>query len=488
MHDVELEAIEQHPETFVHKLLDGARAFPPEDCGGVPGYQRCCQALEPGRARTAGGAEEMQERQELLEWLGSWRPERFDLEATRERFDGAAIPRARRAAEPSVGNARPEPSQGITAAPRPGAPTVSRPAGMGWHLFRIVRAGSTHPPGESVTTGLACIRRPGRRPCPGRIVVRRHEREDEIEWRCSDCSDGGSISGWPGGGDDFSEEADAHRRRGEEETSIRLPLDVYGALVHERNIAIVPSRFLYSARASAGQVELRGDLGELEVLHEETCDEVNHQELGKHHERLEAALEVFRAALRTDLSADREAAEEAAVAAATHGLRETGETLVLERKVREILGVREVRYRELRHFLGRISDFLERVEEFGRRAPSGGLRVCRSLLKGIGEMAANIHADENDLGVENRAIAEAAIEMAGRLGSTSEGLRPLLVDLLDLWLADDCCAFYFVPDLVAKLELGERERSWLLERIDERRAGRAGAGAEELKALADRLR
>lgn len=266
-----------------------------------------------------------------------------------------------------------------------------------------------------------------------------------------------------------------------------------------RNIAITPSRFLCSARASAGQVELKGDLDELEELYEATCAEANHVELGKHQERLEAALEVFRAALQPDLSTDREAAEKAAVAAATHGLRltdeerdslrllyrsswellagvgkdrpdrigrllrETGETLVLERKVREILGVQDVRYRELRHFLGRISDFLERVEESGHRAPSGGLQVCRSLLRGIGEMA-------------------------GRLGSTSDGLRPLLEDLLDLWRADDCGASHFVPDLLAKLELGSRERNWLRKRIDERLAGGAGAGTEELNALAERLR
>jgi|GEM_PF-889641 len=56
------------------ELLDGARSFPPEDSGGIPGYDDCVAVandpkLDPERA----------------EWLGDWKPERFDRVALRRR-------------------------------------------------------------------------------------------------------------------------------------------------------------------------------------------------------------------------------------------------------------------------------------------------------------------------------------------------------------------------------------------------------------------
>ncbi len=47
--------------------LAGERAGPPEDCGGIPGYYDCIKALKD-RDNSEG----------LLDWLGRWRPDRFD--------------------------------------------------------------------------------------------------------------------------------------------------------------------------------------------------------------------------------------------------------------------------------------------------------------------------------------------------------------------------------------------------------------------------
>jgi hypothetical protein len=68
-HDVELRGIVELPERFNVRLLDGARFFPTEDCGGVPGYYRCVEIFH-GRIKD----------EEFREWLGDWDPERFDLE------------------------------------------------------------------------------------------------------------------------------------------------------------------------------------------------------------------------------------------------------------------------------------------------------------------------------------------------------------------------------------------------------------------------
>jgi len=56
----------------VPRCVAGRRACPPEDCGGVPGYEQALEIL----ANTAHP-----EHQELLVWIGNFDPKRFDLEA-----------------------------------------------------------------------------------------------------------------------------------------------------------------------------------------------------------------------------------------------------------------------------------------------------------------------------------------------------------------------------------------------------------------------
>jgi hypothetical protein len=56
------------------KCIDGARACPPEDCGGVWGYEDMLEALKDSKHEGHESA---------LEWLGEdFDPEAFDLEAT----------------------------------------------------------------------------------------------------------------------------------------------------------------------------------------------------------------------------------------------------------------------------------------------------------------------------------------------------------------------------------------------------------------------
>jgi len=76
LHEVKLETIEKHDGAFKRRLLDGARSFPPEDCGGLGGYENCIEVA-------AGG----DDADELREWLGDWKPEHLDLAATKRRFD-----------------------------------------------------------------------------------------------------------------------------------------------------------------------------------------------------------------------------------------------------------------------------------------------------------------------------------------------------------------------------------------------------------------
>ncbi len=63
------------------ELTDGAGACPPEDCGGVPGYQNLIKTLSSGK---------MREKDELRQWLNDcgyrdFDPSVFDMEAAKMR-------------------------------------------------------------------------------------------------------------------------------------------------------------------------------------------------------------------------------------------------------------------------------------------------------------------------------------------------------------------------------------------------------------------
>lgn len=65
------------------------------------------------------------------------------------------------------------------------------------HLGAIVASITQLPSHKVALTPVRCRRRPGRRPCPGRIEAVVTE-EWSIEWQCPACGDNGSISGWQG--------------------------------------------------------------------------------------------------------------------------------------------------------------------------------------------------------------------------------------------------------------------------------------------------
>jgi len=80
-HEVTLRRIVTLKASLRRRLLDGQRAFPPEDCGSYPGYERC--------VAVARGARLTKDEQEcdLKRWLGDWNPERFELQAMKKHFD-----------------------------------------------------------------------------------------------------------------------------------------------------------------------------------------------------------------------------------------------------------------------------------------------------------------------------------------------------------------------------------------------------------------
>ncbi|MBI5527093.1 MAG: plasmid pRiA4b ORF-3 family protein [Deltaproteobacteria bacterium] len=92
-HEVCLRGMVEDKEAFKRRLLDGARACPQEDSGGIGGYRRFSKIVNTGKDPYGEDVEE------ALEWLDGWDPETFDLAKAKAKFDkkgGKGSSKARR--------------------------------------------------------------------------------------------------------------------------------------------------------------------------------------------------------------------------------------------------------------------------------------------------------------------------------------------------------------------------------------------------------
>ncbi len=96
-------------------------------------------------------------------------------------------PTAARLSWREAGGRPPRPDSMKPIVPVPGTPLAR-------FVARMVMAAGAHPAGSEVATFLACRRRPGRRPCRGRLVLRRQEVPPTVDWSCPRCGDSGVLS------------------------------------------------------------------------------------------------------------------------------------------------------------------------------------------------------------------------------------------------------------------------------------------------------
>lgn len=80
-HEVKLIRVVSDKVSFKRRLLNGERACPPEDSGGLPGYEHLVHFIQTGEDIVGDDPEG------LRTWLGGWTPEAFDIEAVRAKFD-----------------------------------------------------------------------------------------------------------------------------------------------------------------------------------------------------------------------------------------------------------------------------------------------------------------------------------------------------------------------------------------------------------------
>lgn len=158
-------------------------------------------------------------------------------------------------------------------------------------LGDIVRAATAGDVGGVWETALPCARRPGRRACPGRMLVQRTAPEEPIRWQCSACGDDGVISGWDGSPHDL-------RRRGLQvsQPTIEVAISLHVAatirdlqLLLDRDV----ERLICRARARGDRAVLAVADGDADELIGAVAAEANHDPDRRRQRRLHTAVQAL---------------------------------------------------------------------------------------------------------------------------------------------------------------------------------------------------
>lgn len=84
LHSVTLRHVFEDDEIFLRELLDGAGSFPPENCGGLHGYEELVTFKETGKIPNSMRGDDAINIMDLLE---DWSPHHFDFDKTKAFFD-----------------------------------------------------------------------------------------------------------------------------------------------------------------------------------------------------------------------------------------------------------------------------------------------------------------------------------------------------------------------------------------------------------------
>ncbi|MGH2722182.1 MAG: hypothetical protein ACRDJO_11380 [Actinomycetota bacterium] len=160
------------------------------------------------------------------------------------------------------------------------------------YVGHIVGAATATPPGQILCTPLPCRRRPGRRLCPGRLLVRRTDAPRQIAWRCPACSEEGVIRNWHGTMWDLSPPLTL----GDAPKAAVLDIDQYRQLLSIRVLDNDALRILHAAQLTDEGVLLIGGEDDLDYLMEFVAAEANHELNRRRQAALDEILGVLSAA------------------------------------------------------------------------------------------------------------------------------------------------------------------------------------------------
>jgi hypothetical protein len=168
-------------------------------------------------------------------------------------------------------------------------------------LSRIVRAGTAGDAGSARTSGLPCDRRPGRRPCPGRLVLRRAGAEPSIAWRCSACGDEGVVSGWEGSPFDLRRTRPVAVPRDRERVVVdaEVAVTLYDLLTVDADT----ERMIFRAETADAGIALDGGREDFDMLLDAVAAEANHADDRRRRQRLDAAYDVMSRAVERHFKA-----------------------------------------------------------------------------------------------------------------------------------------------------------------------------------------
>lgn len=165
---------------------------------------------------------------------------------------------------------------------------------MAERLGDIVRAGTSGDVGSTWISALGCYRRPGRRPCPGRLALLRDSVEGPIQWRCTSCGDDGVVSGWQDSPFDLRPRR-PHALPAANATVV-VPQTVAASL---RELVVLDAeceRLVFGARTSGGHAVLTCDDGGLEELIGYVAAQANHEQNPARQRRIDDAFAALSAA------------------------------------------------------------------------------------------------------------------------------------------------------------------------------------------------
>lgn len=158
-------------------------------------------------------------------------------------------------------------------------------------LGSLVRAATAAEPGAAWITVLPCQRRPGHRACPGRMTVARTDSAAPISYACTDCGDGGMISGWQDSpyvcAGEVDRHSDADLRRLSITESVAETLRALTFL--DRRC----ERVVFGARPEGAGVVLAGTADDFDELLGSVAAEANHEPDRRRRTRLDAAFDAL---------------------------------------------------------------------------------------------------------------------------------------------------------------------------------------------------
>lgn len=104
------------------------------------------------------------------------------------------------------------------------------------YLARIISAGTIRSTVPSFTSGISCRAKSGRKKCAGTLSISRQDLPTSIiNWQCTECNEGGQISGWRGHLYDCSKDSEYKPEPGEKYLTIELNANEFGALLDSEN-------------------------------------------------------------------------------------------------------------------------------------------------------------------------------------------------------------------------------------------------------------